>query len=242
MSVGTGPRLFREARERTRAFLDGLDMPARSPLLSNILSDTFEQGDLICAGLLLWATQACGARSQDALAVAASLEAFHRFNALHDELSDGSTSRWGLAQMLNAGDAAHAQALCLLAVERAQPERALRVGEMLTRTLMRRLAFRAAQSRAGSSPRGGSPLRIALSSTDALFFGASLRAGAMLADAPVRIAATLAGAGRLLGVARRTIPSANGYAERAVALVAGAVDSQHAELFKEIAYHLAAQT
>ena len=240
-SVGSGPLRFREARERTRAFLAGLDMPPRSPLLTEILCQTFEHGDLICASLLLWATDACGGDPETALAVAASLESFHRFNVLHDELADGISSTWGLAQTLNAGDAAHAQALCLLAVDRAHPQRALRVGVMLTRTLMRRLAFRSAHGRDGTQPGKCAQLRRALGSTEALLFGASLRAGATLADAPDRIVATLARAGRLLGVARRSIPNSNGYAERAVMLVESAgIDSRYAAQFKEIAYHLVA--
>jgi geranylgeranyl pyrophosphate synthase len=241
VGVGSAPQLFSEARERTRAFLAGLDMPPRSPLLTEILCETFETGDLICAGLLLWATDACGGDSETALAVAASLESFHRFNVLHDELTEGIASRWGLPQTLNAGDAAHAQALCLLAVDRAHPQRALRVGVMLTRTLMRRLAFRSAHGRNGTQPGKCAQLRRSLGSTEALLFEASLRAGATLADAPDRVVATLARAGRLLGVARRSIPDANDYAERAVTLAERAgIDSYHVDQFKEIAYHLVA--
>jgi|GEM_PF-1456726 len=243
MSVGSGPQLFHDARKRTRAFLAGLDLPPRSALLTDILCQTFENGDLICASLLLWSTQACGGDSQTALSVAASLESFHRFNVLHDKLSEGCSSQWGLAQTLNAGDAAHAQALCLLAVDRAHPERALRVGEVLTWTLMRRLAFRSVHVRDGENAGERAQLRRALGGTDALLFGASMRAGAMLAEAPDRIVATLARAGRLLGVARRTIPGATGYAERAVALVErAAVGTHYVDQFKEIAYYLAAQT
>jgi geranylgeranyl pyrophosphate synthase len=242
MSVESGPRLFREARERTRAFLDGMDMPPRAALLTEILCRTFEEGDLVCASLLLWATDACGGDTSSVLAVAASLESFHRLNLLHDELAEGVTSPWGLAQTLNAGDAAHAQALCLLAFDRSHPERALDVGSMLTRTLMRRLAFRTAEASNGARPGCSSAIRRALGSSEALFFGASLRAGAMLANAPARVTSLLASAGRLLGAARRTTRQANGYADRAVALVGrAAIGAPHVEQFKEIAHHLVAQ-
>jgi len=248
--------LLRERQARTRQYLRGADVQF-SEVFEGIMRHSFEYADPLCASLLLWACDACGGDSHAALPIAASVECLHRFSVLHDELQMKSTlllerettsSIWGLAQTLNAGDAFFALALGLLAKDVVQGERVLDVGIVLANAMLcgieqRNRLIRAARSRSAGR------MRIAYGGTQALMLSLSLRAGAMMAAADTRTIEDLARAGRLLGAAMELQAQARGaqsalakrYAEKAAAIVeASPLEPGYAGEFKEITYGLAA--
>lgn len=250
MGLVSEPMLLRNQRARTLQYLTSVELQF-SAVLSDIMRYSFRSVDPIGAALFLWACDACGGDSENALPIAISIECFYRFAILHDELAatfdapddgDSITAIWGVAQALNAGDAFHAVALRLLAMDSKHPDRALHAGTVLTETVMSWLEQR---SRVQVPP---SWIRTAHASADTFFFGAALRAGGILAGADQTLGATLFRAGRFLAVAKQAASHEDGtsaalarkYADKAVAIVEGSsLTGPHARDFKEIAYHLA---
>jgi geranylgeranyl pyrophosphate synthase len=226
-------------------------------VLEEIMRYAYESADPLCASLALWTCEACGGDAEGALPVAASIECLHRFAVLHDELDDGSadagsrastSAKWGLAQTLNAGDAYHAVALRLLSADAPHPDRALAAGVMLTQTVLHRSEQRsrfAAIHHAGGNPQRAH-LRSAADSTWSLMLATSMRAGAICAAAPAALSATLARAGRFLGITvelgsqaeRRSQELARRYAAKASSEVEYAgLGRTYTHDFGEIAHH-----
>ncbi|MGB6986778.1 MAG: polyprenyl synthetase family protein [Candidatus Aquilonibacter sp.] len=219
---------------------------------------SFEYADPLCASLVLWACDACGGDSNGALPVAASVECLYRFSVLHDELQmrptlaierETTSSIWGLAQTLNAGDAFFALGLGLLARHPVYGDRVLDVGIELANAVLLGIEQRnrliLASARAGSNGR----YRIAYDGTHALMLALSMRVGAMMADASTPLADAFARAGRLLGVAMQlqgqargtSSPLAKRYAAKALAIVEESpLTRTYVAEFKEITYELAA--
>jgi Polyprenyl synthetase len=258
MTLSLDPSALRIQRARALAYLNALDMRFGS-VLEQIMRYAFESADPLCASLALWACDACGGDSKTMLPIAASIECLHRFAVLHDELEDGNvlegdsstSSKWGLAQTLNAGDAFHAVALRMLGIEAYYPDRALAAGVMLTNTMLRRIEQRsrlAASARAGTSPVRRS-LRAASEATWTMMLAASMHAGAICAGAPEALGATFSRAGRSLGITLQLAAASDSrlqeyarrYAEKAVTEVErSALGQDRIHDFREIAHHFAA--
>ena len=248
--------LLRERQSRTREYLRSADLQF-SEEFERIMRHSFDYTDPLCASLVLWACDACGGESHGALPVAASVECLHRFSALHDELQmptplsiEGETtsSIWGLAQTLNAGDAFFALGLGLLANDAVYGDRVLDVGIVLANTVLLGIEKRNRLIRASSHARGTGRFRIAYEGTQVLMLALSLRVGAMMAGATPAMADAFARAGRLLGVAAQLQGQARGapsllakrYAAKAFAIVEGSpLTPRYKGEFKEIAYELA---
>ncbi|HTX55624.1 MAG TPA: polyprenyl synthetase family protein [Candidatus Acidoferrales bacterium] len=229
-----------------------------SAVFERIMRHAFEYSEPLCAGLLLWACDAAGGDARTALPVAASVECLHRFCILHDELQlrptfvierETTTSIWGLAQTLNAGDAFFALGLGLLAKDAVDRERVLEVGVMAASAVLLGIERRNRLVRAASRPhtRTGR-MRVAYDGTQVLMLSLSLRVGAMMANAPASVCDALADAGRLLGTIVQLQSQARGgrsplakrYAAKAVGLVRGiALAPARVAEFEEIAYQLA---
>jgi geranylgeranyl pyrophosphate synthase len=133
--------LLRERQARTLEYLRDADVQFSS-VFERIMRHSFEYADPLCASLVLWACDACGGDSHTAVPVAASVECLHRFSVLHDELQmaptlsferETTSSIWGLAQTLNAGDAFHALGLGLLAKDAVHGDRVLDVARACSR-------------------------------------------------------------------------------------------------------------
>jgi hypothetical protein len=257
MNLTAEPPPLRSRRAKVDEYLRGLDLQFGS-VLEEIMRYAFQSADPLCASLVLWACEACGGDPQETLSVAASIECLHRFAGLHDELQEdgaiephgSASSIWGLAQTLNAGDAFHAVALRLLAVDAPHPERTLKAGVMLTQTVLERVGRRTryAASRSRSTSVAREPLRGAVEATWTLMLSASLRAGAILAGAPESLTATFSRLGRFLGIMlelgfradNRSRTLARRYAEKAAAAIEHtSLERAYVQDFKEIAYHFA---
>jgi geranylgeranyl diphosphate synthase type I len=168
-------------------------------------------GKLIRPALCLWAAEACGALPQSALDAAAALELVHNFTLVHDDIQDQDRERrgretvwavWGLAQGINAGDALFAHAFATLAASGPHPERRLLATRLIADAVLvvvegQSLDLRF-EGKLDTTLRAY--LRMVRAKTGALM-GASLAAGAVIAGADQTLAARLASAGTLLGVA-----------------------------------------
>jgi geranylgeranyl pyrophosphate synthase len=249
--------LLRERQTQTIAFLERADVEFSAEFL-RIMQHSFRYAEPVCASLLLWATDACGGDSQTAIPVAASVECLHRFSVLHDELQmlptisierESTSSIWGLAQTLNAGDAFHALGMGLLTRDAVHLDRVLDAGIELERTMLAAIDRRNRLVRNETRVRGTGRLRAAYDGTYVTMLGVSLRVGAIMAGAQPQTADMLARAGRLLGVVVQLAhqsrgtesPLAQRYAAKAAAVVeAASLTPQVAREFKEIAYELAA--
>jgi geranylgeranyl pyrophosphate synthase len=255
--IGLELPLLRERQARTREYLRSADVQF-SEVFERIMRHSFEYADPLCASLVLWACDACGGDSHAALPVAASVECLHRFSILHDELQmkpaislerETTTSIWGLAQTLNAGDAFFALGLGLLAKDPVHGDRVLDVGVVLANAVLFGIERRNRLIRASVRARRNGRYRVAYDGTPALMLALSLRVGAMMAGASAPLADAFARAGRLLGVAvqlqdqarGRSSPLAKRYAEKALAIVAGSpLTHAYVTEFREITYELAA--
>jgi geranylgeranyl pyrophosphate synthase len=249
--------LLRERQDRTREYLRDADVQF-SEVFERIMRHSFEYADPLCASLVLWACDACGGDSGDALPVAASVECLHRFSVLHDELQmrpaislerATTSSIWGLAQTLNAGDAFFALGLGLLAKDAIHGDRVLDVGIALANAVLLGIEQRNRLIRVRARARRDGRYRIAYGGTQTLMLALSLRVGAMMAAAPEPLADAFARAGRLLGVAAQLRAQARGttsrlakrYAAKAFAIVEGSpLTHTYIAEFREITYELAA--
>jgi geranylgeranyl pyrophosphate synthase len=261
MNLTLEPAALERHRAKAMAYLQGLDLRFGS-VLQEIMRYAFESADPVCASLCLWSTETFGGDADAALPVAASIECLHRFAALHDELQttgasfEGSgtvAATWGLAQTLNAGDAFHAVALRLLAVDARHPERTLKAGVMLTQTVLDRIDRRsheAARLRRSTSA-ARDPLRAAAEATWTLMLSASLRAGAILAGASDSSIATFSRLGRFLGIIvqlgsdgdEQSRHLAERYAEKAASgIERTSLRRVYVQDFKEIVYRFATAT
>jgi len=248
--------ILREGQVRTIEYLRRANVKF-SDGFERIMRHSFEYADPLCAGLVLWATQACGGDSHAAVPLAASVECLHRFATLHDELQmmpsysierETTSSIWGLAQTLNAGDAFHALGMGLLAQGSLHRDRVLDAGIVLEKAVLRSVEERNRLVNGAMRVRGGSRLRVAYNGTQATMLGVSLHVGAIMADAPMPLTRTLLRAGRLLGVVVQLQSQAYGrssalakrYAAKASMLVeATTLAPRYAAEFKEIAHELA---
>ena len=249
--------VLREQQTRTRQYFAAADVQF-SEMFERIMRHAFDYVDPLCASLVLWACDACGGNSHDALPVAAAVECLHRFSVLHDELQmeptvslerETTSSIWGLAQTLNAGDAFFALGLGLLAKDAVHGERVLDVGVALANAVLLTIDRRNRLIQSAAGPYRKRRLRIAYDGTHAMMLALSMRVGAMMAGAAPSLAETLARAGRLLGVAAQlqgqargtTSPLAKRYAAKALGIIEKSplAHTYRAE-FKEIAYELAA--
>ena len=249
--------LLRERQARTMDYLRDADVQF-SAVFERIMRHSFEYADPLCASLVLWACDACGEDSQTAVPVAASVECLYRFAVLHDELQmaptlsferESTSSIWGLAQTLNAGDAFHALGLGLLAKDAVHRDRVLDVGLVLAHAVLHGVEQRNRLIRASARVRGERRLRVAYAGTQPLMLALSLRVGGIMAGASPQLVDVLARAGRLLGASLQLASQARGassplaqrYAAKAVALVeASSLEPLYRAEFKEIAYELAA--
>ncbi|HTV91610.1 MAG TPA: polyprenyl synthetase family protein [Verrucomicrobiae bacterium] len=249
--------LLRERQARTMDYLQSADVQF-SAVFERIMRHTFAYADPLCASLVLWACDACGGDSETAVPVAASVECLYRFSVLHDELQmaptlsferESTSSIWGLAQTLNAGDAFHALGLGLLAKDAVHSDRVLDVGLVLAHGVLHGVEQRNRLIRASARVGGERRLRVAYAGTHSSMLALSLRVGGMMAGASPQLADVLARAGRLLGAIMQLASQARGasspaaarYAAKAVTLVEGSsLDPIYIAEFKEIAYELAA--
>jgi geranylgeranyl pyrophosphate synthase len=249
--------LLHERQARTREYLRSADVQF-SEAFERIMRHSFDYADPLCASLVLWACDACGGDSRAALPVAASVECLHRFSVLHDELQikpavsleyETTTSIWGIAQTLNAGDAFFALGLGLLAKDAVHGERVLEVGVVLASAVLLGIEQRNRLIRASVRAGRYGRYRIAYDGTQALMLALSLRVGAMMADASAPLADAFARAGRLLGVAVQlqgqargsSSPLAKRYADKALAIVEGSpLTHSYVTEFREITNELAA--
>ncbi len=220
---------------------------------------SFDYVDPLCASLVLWACDACGGDAQTAVPVAASVECLHRFSMLHDELQmppvisierATTTSIWGLAQTLNAGDAFFALGLGLLAKDAVYGDRVLEVGVVLAKAVLAGIEQRNRLIRVSKRAGQNGRYRVAYDGTQPLMLALSLRVGAMMAGASPVLVEDFARAGRLLGVALQLQGGARGgpsrlakrYGARALAIVEGsALAHTYITEFREITYELAAR-
>jgi hypothetical protein len=249
--------MLRERQTQTIEFLRRTDVQF-SDEFRRILQHSFSYAEPVCASLVLWATDACGGDSKTAVPVAASVECLHRFSVLHDELQmlptltierETTSSIWGLAQTLNAGDAFHALGMGLLARDAVHLDRVLDAGIELEKAILVGVDRRNRLVRSAARLRSGGRLRIAYDGTYVTMFAVSLHAGAIMAGASAQVAATLARAGRLLGAVVQLAHQARGsasplarrYAAKAVEFVeTTTLAPEYVREFKEIADELAA--
>lgn len=249
--------LLRERQARTRQYLADADVQF-SEAFERIMRHSFEYADPLCASLVLWACEACGGDSHAALPVAVSVECLHRFSALHDELQmpsaisierETTSSIWGLAQTLNAGDAFFALGLGLLAKDAVDGDLVLDVGVALANAVLTGIEQRNRLIRASANTGRNGRYRVAFEGTQPLMLALSLRVGAMMAQAPPALVESLARAGRLLGVSVQLDSAARGgpsplakrYAAKALAIVEdSSLAHAYVAEFKEITYELAA--
>jgi geranylgeranyl diphosphate synthase type I len=168
-------------------------------------------GKLVRPALCLWAAEACGARTQSALPVAAGIELIHNFTLIHDDIQDGDRLRrsretvwalWGTAQGINAGDALHALAFRTLASDGLEPERHLLAVRAIAEAVLVVVEGQSLDLRLEGDPQTSvrTYLRMIGAKTAALI-GASLQAGALVAGARQAMADALRRAGYLLGLA-----------------------------------------
>lgn len=249
--------LLHERQARTREYLRSADVQF-SEIFEQIMRHSFDYAEPLCASLVLWACDACGGDSKAALPVAASVECLHRFSVLHDELQikpvisierETTTSIWGIAQTLNAGDAFFALGLGLLAKDAVDAERVVDVGVVLANAVLLGIEQRNRRIRASASAANNGRYRIAYDGTQALMLALSLRVGAMMANALPPLADSFARAGRLLGVAAQlrgqargsSSPLAKRYAAEALAIIEGSpLTRPYVAEFREITNELAA--
>jgi geranylgeranyl pyrophosphate synthase len=160
-----------------------------------------------------------------------------------------TSSIWGLAQTLNAGDAFHALGLGLLAKDAVHGDRVLDVGFVLAQAVLHGIEQRNRLIRASVLARTSRRLRVAYAGTQPLMLALSLRAGAIMAGAPPQLEDVLARAGRLLGAIMQLASQARGassplakrYAAKAVSIVeSSSLERVYVAEFKEITYELAA--
>jgi geranylgeranyl pyrophosphate synthase len=249
------PLSLHEREARIMEYFQRADLQL-SDFFKNVMSHAFGNADALCSTLALWACDACGGDSKDAMPVAAALECLHRFAYLHDELQaldpvhrENTLNVWGLAQTLNAGDAFHGLALRMLAAESATPERVLAVAVMLEELMLRGIEARNRLAMVSRSGRSRGRRRVIASLTQPLALAASLRAGAMMAGAPEEQAAALHRAGFRLGLAAAlalarydlgTSEIARSYAVKAIAEIeVSRLPRLYVQEFEEIAYQLA---
>ncbi|HEY9086166.1 MAG TPA: polyprenyl synthetase family protein [Candidatus Tyrphobacter sp.] len=168
-------------------------------------------GKLIRPSLCLWACDACGGDTENALAAATALEWVHNFTLVHDDIQDGDRDRhgrptlwtlWGVAQGINAGDALHALAFRVLTESGADPERTLRAVRALSTATLEVVEGQcldlALEGRVQVPVHGY--LRMVRAKTGALL-GAALEIGALIAGASPATARRYRRAGYLLGLA-----------------------------------------
>ncbi len=249
--------LLRERQARTLEYLRDADVQF-STVFERIMRHSFEYADPLCASLVLWACDACGGDSRTAVPVAASVECLHRFSVLHDELQmaptlsferETTSSIWGLAQTLNAGDAFHALGLGLLVKDAVHGDRVLDVGFVLAQAVLHGIEQRNRLISASVLARTSRRMRVAYAGTQPLMLALSLRAGAIMAGTSAQLEDVLARAGRLLGAIMQLASQARGassplakrYAAKAVSIVeSSSLDRAYVAEFKEITYELAA--
>lgn len=173
--------------------------------------DAAPLGKFIRPSLCLWASEATGGDSASAMPVAAALEWTHNFTLVHDDIQDGDRLRrhrptvwavWNEAQGINAGDALHALAFRTLTQDGPYPDRQLRAAHVIAQATLATVDGQCLdldlEGKLDTSLR--SYLQVVGLKTAALL-GASLEAGAVMADAPAQVIANLRSAGRLLGKA-----------------------------------------
>lgn len=128
---------------------DGMDMllyhMGYSDREGKAISDKFD-GKGIRPTLALLTADALGVNWQQFVPAAASLELFHNFTLIHDDIQDGDIHRhgkptvwtsWNTGQGINAGDCmAYISSLALLQLSQNgfSPEKVLKVAQRLTRT------------------------------------------------------------------------------------------------------------
>jgi geranylgeranyl diphosphate synthase type I len=170
-----------------------------------------QQGKFVRPALCLWACEALGGIVTTALPAAGALEWIHNFTLVHDDIQDGDRERrgretvwsiWGVGQGVNTGDAMFAHATMQLASLDGGGTQTVRV---LRAVLSATLEVIEGQSqdldmegRLDVTPR--TYLRMVRAKTGALL-GASLEAGAILAEASDDDVRLFRQAGRLLGTA-----------------------------------------
>ncbi|HTU71386.1 MAG TPA: hypothetical protein VMF11_13835 [Candidatus Baltobacteraceae bacterium] len=249
--------LLRERGALALEYLNGADVQF-SDMFERIMRHSFGYADPLGASLVLWACDACGGDTRSALPLAASVECFQRFCALHDELQlpptvlpepKTTSSIWGLAQTLNAGDAFHAMCLELLGRDAVHgDERTLDAGIMVANAVLLGVERRDRLVRSARGHRRRR-MRVAHDGTQVVTLSLSLRVGARMAEASPELSGSLERAGRLLGIvvqlasqARgKSSPLAQRYARKAVELVERSpLRAPYQSEFREIAYGLAA--
>jgi geranylgeranyl pyrophosphate synthase len=244
-----------DRRARVLEYLRGIALPFTSvagTIVSECLSASQDR-DLLRPSLVLWAVEACGGPTPDALPVAAALALFERFMVLHDELVEpqakaSSVARWGLGQSLNAGDALYALALRTLADDVGDPARRLAVATLVSRTVLEAIEGRTIdveRSARGASNGLFAQMR-SVRRRSAALTGAALKAGAMLAGSSERTARGFDRAGRLLDAATAVAAIDPSLAARiglkAESAIAGFVSSEAAlDEFEEVVRFVASR-
>jgi hypothetical protein len=234
--------------------------PQLSSVLKSILEHAFSHADPVCSTVALWASDACGGDSETALAVASAVECLDRFALLHDELHGipgrahsvtSTSSVWGVAQTLNAGDAFHGLALKLISTKSPYPARSLAVAVALEDDVLRAIADRSRLLRIArrGRTRTRGRLRIASIGARSLGLSTSMRAGAMIAGAQSFAVQSFARAGHRLDMAAALASAgsnqgkstvAGRFAASAVTEVRNAgISPAFVREFEEIAAHLA---
>jgi geranylgeranyl diphosphate synthase type I len=197
-------------------YLGGIALPFTSvagTIVREWLGASADERDLLRPSLVLWANDACGARSRDALPVAASFAFFDRFMLLHDELVEplaqsGSVAQWGLGQSVNAGDALYALALRTLAEDVEDAPRRLAAASVVSKAVLESIEGRNNDvERTARGARDGrySQMR-SVRRRSAVLTGAAVRAGALLAGASEPVVRGFDRIGRLLDAAIAVSP------------------------------------
>ncbi len=191
-------------------YLRGIPLPftsAAGTIVGEWLAAARER-DLLRSTLVLWAGEACGRNTADALPVAAAFALVDCFMALHDELVDraaesGTLARWGLGQSLNGGDALYALALRTLAEGVLDANRRLETAALVTSAVLEAIEGRTIDvERSARGAQNGLYARVrSLRRRSARLTAAALRAGALLAGAGADAARGFERAGRLLDAA-----------------------------------------
>lgn len=238
VTVLSDPVPLSEHRARVAEYLRQIAFSFRS-VAGRIIEERLPAkcaGDPVRPSLVLWACTACGGDAAAALPVAAAFDLFDRFMVLHDELVEDSVetvARWGLGQSLNAGDALYALAFRALATDVADAPRRLEVAKLVAQAVLE-----AIEARNDAVGRRAGRLR------DAALTAAALRAGAIIAGAPERVARCFARAGSLLGMAgvAASATLAGRIANKAVTTIRRCTPSaRELAAFEEVANYVARQ-
>ncbi len=168
-------------------------------------------GKFVRPALCVWACEAVGGSTNEALPVAAAIEWIHNFTLVHDDIQDGDRERrgreavwsvWGVGQGVNAGDAMFAHATAQLTQSHGDAARTLRVLRVISLATLEVIEGQCRdlqlEGRLDVSPL--TYLRMVRAKTGALL-GATLEAGAMIGGASNDDLRLFRLAGRLLGTA-----------------------------------------